>query len=81
MVARPNNIIEINYFKSVSKRLIICNAIISAMPILNHVFIQVGRGPPRDVDGGPGLAQLQGDAAPDPPGGSCDQANLPLQRR
>ena len=44
-------------------------------------LLHFGRGPPRDVDGGPGLAQLQGDAAPDPPGGSGDQTNLALQRR
>ena len=53
-------------------------------------LLQVGRGPPRDVDGGPGLAQLQGDAAPDPPGGSCDslhdscdslQDSLPVTRQ
>ena len=41
-----------------------------AAPVLDlpGAVLQVGRGPPRDVDSGPSLAQLQGDTPANPPG-------------
>ncbi len=48
---------------------------------LCHHLVQLLLGPAGDVDGGAGLAQLDGDATPDPLGGPGHQADFPLQIR